>query len=61
MCETDKGGKMLNTQYTQFNLVEVLQGKAQGYTMLWLPVKALDMYAQTDRLKPFHPLREMGS
>lgn len=51
----------LDTQYNQFNLVEVLQEKAQGYTMLWLPAKALEIYSQTDLLKPFRPLREMGS
>src|SRR5581483_2872888 len=29
--------------------------------MLWRPEKALDIYSQTDKLKPFRPLREMGS
>lgn len=51
----------IDTQYNQFNLVEVLQEKAQGYTMLWQPEKALDIYRQTDKLKPFRPTREMGS
>jgi len=50
----------LDTQYNQFNLVQVLQERAQGYTMLWLPEKALDIYTQTDKLKPFRPIREMG-
>jgi transcriptional regulator with XRE-family HTH domain len=51
----------IDTQYNQFNLVEVLQERAQGYTMLWQPEKALDIYKQTDKLKPFRPTREMGS
>ncbi|MBA2391457.1 MAG: helix-turn-helix transcriptional regulator [Ktedonobacteraceae bacterium] len=51
----------IDTQYNQFNLVEVLQEKAQGYTMLWQPEKALNIYPRTDQLKPFRPLRELGS
>ncbi len=51
----------IDTQYNQFNLVEVLQERGQGYTMLWLPEKALEIYPQTDKLKPFRPVREMGS
>lgn len=51
----------IDTQYNQFNLVEVLQEKGQGYTMLWQPEKALRIYLQTDKLKPFRPVREMGS
>ncbi len=51
----------IDTQYNQFNLVEVLQERAQGYTMLWQPEKALAIYPQTDKLKPFRPIREMGS
>lgn len=34
----------IDTQYNQFNLVQVLQERAQGYTMLWLPEKALEIY-----------------
>jgi tetratricopeptide (TPR) repeat protein len=51
----------IDTQYNQFNLIEVLQERAQGYTMLWQPEKALEIYPETDRLKPFRPIREMGS
>lgn len=51
----------IDTQYNQFNLVEVLQERAQGYTMLWKPEKALEIYPRTDKLKPFRPMREMGS
>jgi hypothetical protein len=29
--------------------------------MLWQPEKALTIYDQTDTLKPFRPIREMGS
>jgi hypothetical protein len=29
--------------------------------MLWQPEKALEIYPETDRLKPFRPIREMGS
>jgi hypothetical protein len=42
-------------------LVEVLQERGQGYTMLWQPEKALAIYSQTDEPKPFRPVREMGS
>lgn len=51
----------LDTKYTQFNLVEVLQERAQGYTVLWQPQKALDIYKETDKLRPFRPMRELGS
>ena len=29
--------------------------------MLWLPEKALEIYTQTDKIKPFRPIRELGS
>jgi transcriptional regulator with XRE-family HTH domain len=51
----------LDTKYNQFDLVEVLQEQAQGYTMLWKPQKALDIYKETDHLRPFRPLRDLGS
>ena len=51
----------IDTQYNQFNLVEVLQERGQGYSMLWQPEKALAIYSQTDKLKPFRPVRELGS
>jgi len=51
----------LDAKYNQFNLIEVLQERAQGYTMLWQPQKALDIYKETDQLKPFRPLRDLGS
>jgi len=45
----------------EFNLVEVLQERAQGYSMLWQAQKALDIYKETDKLRPFRPLRDLGS
>ena len=51
----------LDTQYNQFNFLEVLQERAQGFTMLWRPERALAIYAETDKLKPFRPVRAMGS
>ena len=51
----------LDALSNQFNRLEVLQERAQGYTMLWQPEKALAIYQQTDTLKPFRPLRELGS
>ncbi|MBV9259136.1 MAG: helix-turn-helix domain-containing protein, partial [Ktedonobacteraceae bacterium] len=51
----------LDTQAHEFSLVEVLQERAQGYTMLWQPEKALDIYQETDKLRPFRPIRDLGS
>jgi tetratricopeptide (TPR) repeat protein len=45
----------------QFNLVECLQEQAQGFTILWHPEKALQIYKETDALRPFRPLRDLGS
>jgi len=51
----------LDTVSNRFDLVQVLQERAQGYTILWQPEKALDIYQQTDVLKPFRSLRDQGS
>ena len=51
----------LNTKSHEFHRVAVLQERAQGYSMLWQPRKALEIYRQTDQLKPFRPLRDLGS
>lgn len=51
----------LDTLNSQFDLVEVLQERAQGYTILWKPEKALAIYQETDKLKSFRPLRDLGS
>ena len=49
---------MLNNE---IDLVEILQTEAQGYTMLWKPEKALDIYKKTDKLRPFRPMRDQSS
>ncbi len=51
----------LDNLANQFNLVECLQEQAQGFTMLWKPEKALEIYKETDQLRPFRPLRDLGS
>ncbi|MBV9688203.1 MAG: helix-turn-helix domain-containing protein [Ktedonobacteraceae bacterium] len=51
----------LNALCNQFNLVEVLQEQAQGYSMLWKPEKALEIYKQTDLMRPVRSLRDLGS
>lgn len=51
----------LDTVSHRFDLVQVLQERAQGYTMLWQPEKALNIYQQTDVLRPFRSLRDQGS
>src|SRR5579884_4005617 len=43
-----------------FSLDDVLQEQASGYTELWMPEKAIEVYKQTDRLRPFRPLRDQG-
>jgi transcriptional regulator with XRE-family HTH domain len=44
-----------------FSLDDVLQEQASGYTELWKPEKALEIYKETDRLRPFRPLRDQGA
>jgi len=44
-----------------FSLDDVLQEQASGFTELWQPEKAIAIYKETDRLRPFRPLREQGS
>jgi tetratricopeptide (TPR) repeat protein len=51
----------LDNLTNQSSMVETLQEQAQGYTMLWKPDRALDIYKETDRLRPFRPLRDLGS
>jgi transcriptional regulator with XRE-family HTH domain len=41
--------------------VEILQTRALGYTQLWKPEKALEIYQKTDTLRPFRPLRDLSS
>ncbi len=44
-----------------FSLDDVLWAQAGGYSELWKPKEALQVYRQTDRLRPFRPLRELGA
>ncbi len=50
----------LDATSNQFNLVDVLQERGQGHTLLWEPEKAIEMYKGSERLKPFHPMRDLG-
>jgi transcriptional regulator with XRE-family HTH domain len=53
--------KTVDTVTNEFDRAGVLQEKAHGYTMFWQPEKALVIYEQTDKLRPFRPLREQSS
>lgn len=44
-----------------FSLDDVLWAQAGGLCELWKPEEALDVYKETDRLRPFRPLRELGA
>ncbi len=44
-----------------FSLDDVLWAQAGGFSELWKPEKALEVYQQTDKLRPFRPLRELGA
>lgn len=44
-----------------FSLDDVLWAQAGGFSELWKPEKALEIYKETDRLRPFRPLREQGA
>jgi len=45
----------------EFSLDDVLCEQASGFTELWKPEKALEIYKETDRLRPSRLLREQGS
>ncbi len=45
---------------SEFTLDEVLLSQSTGFSELWKPEKALEIYQETDRLRPFRPLREQG-
>jgi transcriptional regulator with XRE-family HTH domain len=51
----------LDNLANQFSLVDALQEKAQGFTTLWKPGEALEIYKQTDQLRSFRHLRDRGS
>ena len=44
-----------------FSLDDVLWAQAGGFSELWKPQEALKVYEQTDKLRPFRPLRELGA
>lgn len=44
-----------------FSLDDVLWAQAGGFSELWKPGDALKVYEQTDKLRPFRPLRELGA
>jgi transcriptional regulator with XRE-family HTH domain len=44
-----------------FSLDDVLWAQAGGFSELWKPAEALKVYEQTDKLRPFRPLRELGA
>jgi transcriptional regulator with XRE-family HTH domain len=44
-----------------FSLDDVLWAKAGGFSELWKPDEALKVYEETDKLRPFRPLRELGA
>jgi transcriptional regulator with XRE-family HTH domain len=44
-----------------FSLDDVLWAQAGGFSELWKPADALKVYEQTDKLRPFRPLRELGA
>ncbi|HZO74634.1 MAG TPA: helix-turn-helix transcriptional regulator [Ktedonobacteraceae bacterium] len=44
-----------------FSLDDVLWAQAGGFSELWKPEEALKVYEQTDKLRPFRPLRELGA
>ena len=53
--------QMKDSVMNLFSLDEVLCEQAAGFTRLGKPGKALEIFKQTDQLRPFRPLREQGS
>lgn len=51
----------VDTLNSEFDTIEVLQTKAQGYTQLWQPEKALAIYKLTDTLRPVRATRDLSS
>lgn len=45
----------------EFSLDDVLWAQAGGLAELWKPEEALKVYQQTDKLRPFRPLRDLGA
>ncbi len=50
----------VETITNSFDKLGVLQERAQGYTLLWQPEKALMIYQQTDKMHPIRPLRKQS-
>ena len=51
----------LDNLANEFSFVDALQEKAQGFTVLWKSEKALEIYKETDRLRPSRLLRDSSS
>lgn len=51
----------IDTLNGEIDMVDILQTRAHGYTQLWKPEKALEIYQKTDILRPFRPLRDLSS
>ena len=51
----------IDSLISEFDKVEVLQVRAQGYVALLKPEKSLAIYQETDKLRPFRPLRYQSS
>ncbi|MBE3558520.1 MAG: helix-turn-helix domain-containing protein [Ktedonobacteraceae bacterium] len=51
----------VDTVGNDFDRVEVLQVKAIGLTTLGKPEQAIEIYKETDKLRPFRPLRDQSS
>ncbi len=50
----------LDATSNQFNIIDVIQERGQGHTLLWEPEKAIEIYQESERLKPFRPMRDLG-
>jgi len=51
----------IDTTINGFDKIGVLEERAQGYTMFWQPDKALAIYQETDKMRPFRPLRAQSA
>lgn len=51
----------IDTVTNEIDPVDIMQERAHGYTMLWKPEKALEIYKQTDQLRAFRPIRDQAA
>ena len=51
----------LDTTINGFDKTGVLEERAQGYTLFGKPEKALAIYQETDKMRPFRPLRAQSA